>query len=279
MTDARDYQFITYAVTDGVAELVLNRPEKLNAFHLPMYHETCDAFERAQADDAVRVILLRGAGRAFCAGRDFSFSSQIQEDVGRDAWRREYKLWTPWTLDNNKVIVALIQGYALGGGGTLAWSADITLAAEGTKFGYPETRHGTAGKVMIWSWAFGPKVAKEIVASGRTILVDEALDMNLVNRVVPGDHLVEEGWTLAREIAAMPAGVPEIIKRMTNYASREMVRDVLDHRRYDLDTAEWDAAGVVPSPWMMNAEEALANHLRSRAGAAELESDGAENAA
>ncbi len=265
MTGSTDYQYITYAVTDGVAELVLNRPDKLNAFHLPMYHETCNAFERAQADDAVRVILLRGAGRAFCAGRDFSFSSQIQEDVGRDAWRREYKLWTPWTLDNNKMIVALVQGYALGGGGTLAWSADVTLAAEGTKFGYPETRHGTAGKVMIWSWAFGPKVAKEIVASGRSILVDEALDMNLVNRVVPADRLEEEGWKLAREIAAMPAGVPEIIKRMTNYASREMVRDVLDHRRYDVDTAEWDAAGVVPSLWMANAEETLAATLRAGA--------------
>jgi enoyl-CoA hydratase/carnithine racemase len=166
------YEFILYNVEDGIAELVLNRPEKLNAFHLPMYEEICSALASAEQDDAVRVILLRGNGRAFSAGRDFSYSSEIQQEE-RDAWRRRYRLFTRWTLLNNKMIVALVQGYALGGGGSLAVGSDITLAAAGTKFGYPETRHGPAGKTMIWSWAYGPKVAKETVASGRMITVEE----------------------------------------------------------------------------------------------------------
>jgi enoyl-CoA hydratase len=263
MTTSHDYQFIEYEVIDGVADLVLNRPDKLNAFHLAMYHEVCGALKRAEADDAVRVILLRAAGRAFSAGRDFSFSSELQDEVHRDAWRREYKLWTAWTLDNKKMIIALVQGYALGGGGSLAWCADITIAAEGTKFGYPETRHGTAGKTMIWSWAFGPKAAKEVVASGRMISVEETQHLNLVNRVVPADELLKEGWALARDIAALPAGAPEIIKRMTGYASRQIIRDVLDDRRFDVDSADWDAAGVVPSPWLMNAEAALQAHILS----------------
>jgi enoyl-CoA hydratase/carnithine racemase len=264
------YEFILYNVEDGIAELVLNRPEKLNAFHLPMYEEICSALASAEQDDAVRVILLRGNGRAFSAGRDFSYSSEIQQEE-RDAWRRRYRLFTRWTLLNNKMIVALVQGYALGGGGSLAVGSDITLAAAGTKFGYPETRHGPAGKTMIWSWAYGPKVAKETVASGRMITVEEVAHLGLVNRVVAADELLEEGWSLARDIAAMPAGLPQIVKRTVNYATRDMVRTIYDDRKFDVDSAHWDAAGVVPSPWMMSTNDAFHEHLRSRIRPSESE--------
>lgn len=257
------YQFIEYGVDDdGVAELVLNRPEKLNAFHLPMYEEICDALQSASDNDAVRVVLLRGNGRAFSSGRDFSYSAEIQEEE-RDAWRRRYQLFTKWTLINNKMIIALVQGYALGGGGSLAVGSDITIAAEGAKFGYPETRHGPAGKTMIWSWAFGPKVAKEVVASGRMITVDEAADLGLVNRVVPAERLLTEGWTLARDIARMPLGLPQIVKRTVNYACRDMIRTIYDDRKFDVDSAPWDAAGIVPSPWMINLQETLHRRLQA----------------
>jgi enoyl-CoA hydratase len=258
-----DYKFILYNVADGIAELVLNRPEKLNAFHLPMYEEICSAFESAEQDEDVRVILLRGNGRAFSSGRDFSYSSEIQQEE-RDAWRRRYHLFTRWTLLNNKMIIALVQGYALGGGGSLAVGSDITIAAAGTKFGYPETRHGPAGKTMIWSWAYGPKVAKETVVSGRMIAVEEAVHLGIVNRVVPPDKLLEEGWSLARDIAAMPSGLPQIVKRTVNYATRDMIRTIYDDRKFDVDSAHWDAAGVVPSPWMMSTYAALHENLASR---------------
>jgi enoyl-CoA hydratase/carnithine racemase len=260
------YEFVKYQVVDGVGEVVMNRPEKLNAFHLPMYEEICDALERAELDDAVRVILLRGEGRAFSAGRDFAFSAELQAEDGRDSWRQRYKLFTRWTLLNQKIVIALVQGYALGGGGSLAEGSDITIAATGTKFGYPETRHGPAAKTMIWSWAFGPKVAKEIVASGRTVTVDDAAHLGLINRVVPADELLAEGWNLAREIAGMPAGTSQIIKRRVNYASRDMLRTIHDDRKFDVDTAAWDAAGVVPSPWMQSAEEAFEQMLGAWGG-------------
>jgi enoyl-CoA hydratase/carnithine racemase len=256
-----DYQWVRYQVSDGIAEVVMNRPDKLNAFHLPMYEEICAALAAAEEDDGVRVILLRGEGRAFSAGRDFRYSADLQAEDGRDGWRRRYRMFTRWTLLNRKLIVALVHGYALGGGGSLAQGSDITLAATGTKFGYPETRHGPASKTMIWSYAFGPKVAKEIVASGRTLTVDEAAHLGLVNRVVPADDLLREGWALAREIAAQPAGSAQIIKRQVNWATRDMLRTIFYDRDFDVDTAPFDAAGIVPSPWMQNLEDVLAATL------------------
>jgi enoyl-CoA hydratase len=256
------YDYVLYRIEDGIAEIVLHRPDKLNAFHLPMYEEMCAAFEQAEADESVRVILLRGEGRAFCVGRDFTFSAELQEQQDQDAWRRKYKMFTRWTLLNEKMVIALVHGYALGGGGSLAAAADITIAAHGTKFGYPETRNGTASKSMIWSWLLGPKAAKEIVASGRTVDVDNLLHLGLVNRIVAGERLLDEGWKLAREIACMPVGVPEIVKRHVNFVYRSMVRGAYDDRKYDVDTASWDAAGVVPSPWMRNIENTLQSRLR-----------------
>lgn len=263
---SKEYEFIRYDVVDGVAELVLNRPEKLNAFHLPMYFEICGALEDAEKDDEVRVILLRGEGRAFSAGRDFSYSADIQEEQDRDAWRRTYKLYTRWTFLNDKMIVALVQGYALGGGGSLAVGSDITIAAEGTKFGYPETRHGPAGKTMLWSWAFGPKVAKEVVVSGRMITVEEASHLSIVNKIVPADRLLEEGWSLARDIAAMPWGVPQMMKRTINYACRDEIQIIFEDRKFDVDSAPWDAAGVVPSPWMLSAQTSFREYLSTLRG-------------
>jgi enoyl-CoA hydratase len=247
---------------DGVAVIVLNRPEKLNAFDLPMYEEICRAFQRAEDDPVVRVIVIRGEGRAFCSGRDFTYSAELQEGEDASAWRRRYKLFSRWTIANSKPTIALVQGYALGGGGSLAVGCDITVAAEGTKFGYPETRHGIASKTMLWAWALGPKRAKEIVTTGRTLGAREGLSAGLVNHVVPGDELIEFGMALAGDIAALPFGVPEIMKRHCNYAYRDMLRVTFQDRIFDVDTAAWDAAGVEPSPWRLSADAARARILQ-----------------
>jgi enoyl-CoA hydratase/carnithine racemase len=248
------YQFILYEVRDRVAYVTLNRPEKLNAFHLPMYHEIRAAMGEAEADRSVRVVVVRGAGRAFCAGRDFKYSADLQETAGVSAWRREYKLFGGVTFFHPKLTIAQVQGYALGGGGSLALSCDLTFAARGAKFGYPETRHGIASKTMAWSWTLGVKVAKEIVASGRLVPAEECLHLRLVNALLDDEQaLVAHVDRVAREIADAPEGVPEVVKRMVNWTSRDQGRMTVQDRQYDVDTAYWDAAGVEPSDWMSNA--------------------------
>jgi enoyl-CoA hydratase len=250
---APGFEFIKYEVREKVAYLTLNRPEKLNAFHLPMYHEIRRAFGQAEADGDVRVIVVRGAGRAFCAGRDFKYSADLQETSGVSAWRREYKLFGGFTWFHPKLTISQVQGYALGGGASLALLCDLTFAAFGAKFGYPETRHGIASKTMVWAWTLGAKVAKEIVASGRLISAEECLHLRLVNDVLPADQLEGHVDAVAQEVAASPPGVPELIKRMVNWSTRDQGRVTQQDRQFDVDTAYWDAAGVEPSDWMLSA--------------------------
>lgn len=251
--DSPGYEFILYEVKDRICFIILNQPLKLNAFHLPMYREICDALQCADADDEVRVVVLKGAGRAFSAGRDFKYSADLQTEDGVSAWRRGYKGFARVTFSNTKLLISQVQGYALGGGGTLALLCDLTFAATGTKFGYPETRHGIASKTMMWAWTLGLKVANEVVASGRLVPAEECLHLRVVNEVLPPDQLEARVNQVARAIADAPAGVPELVKRMVNWATRDQARVTHQDRQYDVDTAHWDAAGVEPSDWMLSA--------------------------
>ncbi len=270
MTTTAEYQYVLYEVDDGIAAITMNRPEKLNAHNLQMYNEVISAFQRAGEDDKVRVITVAGNGRAFCVGRDFTYSAELQEKDSVSAWRRAFKGFTRYTLLNEKVVIALVQGYALGGGGSMALGADITLAAPDAKFGYPETRHGIASKTMLWAWTLGVKRAKEIVATGRHISVAEAASLRLVNRMVPAEDLRREGRLLAEQIAAMPFGLPETVKKQVNYSIRDMIRVSYDNRKLEADTAAWDIAGVEPSEWLRGLRILRSEAVRT--GMAEMES-------
>jgi enoyl-CoA hydratase/carnithine racemase len=254
-------QAVLCATANGVCEITLNRPEKLNAFDLPMYKELMAHLEQAASDEAVRVVVIRGEGRAFCVGRDFRYSAELQANESADKWRHEYQGMFRWTLLQDKMVIALVQGYALGGGSALAFGADITIAAHDAKFGYPEIKHAIAGKTMLWPWMLGPKKSLEVLLSGGYITAAEGGRFGLVNRTVDAQNLKEEGTRLALEIASAPPGIPELVKRTVQHASRGMIRTAVDNRRYDTDTAYWDAAGVVPSPWMLSAMSARRSAL------------------
>jgi enoyl-CoA hydratase/carnithine racemase len=248
-----NFEFVEYETRDRIAYVTLNRPRILNAFHLPMYEEILAAFATAERDDEVRVIVVRGNGRAFCAGRDFKYSADLQLEGGQTVWRRRYKLFGGATWFNNKITIAQVHGYALGGGGSLALLCDLTFAAAGTKFGYPETRHGIASKTMVWPWTLGLKAANEVIASGRLITAEECVHLRLVNDVVPLDALPDRVDEVAQQIARLPTGVPEIAKRLINWVLRDQGRVTQQNRIYDTDTAHWDAAGVVQSEWLTSA--------------------------
>jgi enoyl-CoA hydratase/carnithine racemase len=250
---------VVYSVDQGVATIELNRPEKLNAFHLEMYESICSSLARADQDDAVRVIILRGRGRAFCTGRDLKYSADLQErgTLGRDAWRSTYKTFVPSIVLNRKMVIALVHGYAIGGGAAMAMAADMTIAAEGTMFGYPETRHGTAGKSILWPWHLGLKRSKELLVTGRLVPVEDLERRGLVNYVVPQERLGETGQEMALEVASAAYGVPELVKRSVNWVWRDIARLTYLDRLFETETADWDAAGVEPSPWAFSAKASL----------------------
>lgn len=211
-----EYQFLIYdKPEDGIARITLNRPEVLNALHVPLVEEIYDAAERASEDPEVVVLLYRGAGRSFCAGRDFKYSGQLQTEdpEGWFAWRRRYHGFGAQTWLHQKATIAQVQGHALGGGHNLAVGCDITIVAEDVRFGYPEARAGLLGGGRhIWNWFMGPKKTKEYLFTGRTFGAQEALTFGLVNQVVPNDKLEDAAMSMAQDIVKIERRNPGYIR-------------------------------------------------------------------
>lgn len=213
---AGDYRFLVYGrPEDGIVTLTLNRPEVLNAVNLGLLEEIYAAAERAAGDPAVVVLVYRGAGRAFCVGRDFKESGQLQvnDPDGWSAWRRRFRDFGPQTWLHPKATIAQVHGYALGGGQNLAISCDITICSDEARFGYPEARFGTlAGRRHLWNDLIGPKKTKEFLFTGRQFDAKEALRIGLVNQVVPLEGLEDTVMAMARDIVAIERRHPGYIR-------------------------------------------------------------------
>lgn len=189
--------------TDGVAEVVLNRPEARNALDLGMCHELRAVFEHLDADDTVRVVLLRAAGSAFCAGAD------LKERKGRDeSWVRSRRLasFAAYSAIERcaKPVVALVHGAVVGSGGEIAMSCDFIVAADDVTFWFPEPHWGTVGATQRLQRVIGKRKAKELLFTSRVMPIDEAAASGLVTRVVPAAELRSEGERIASAIAGAP---------------------------------------------------------------------------
>jgi enoyl-CoA hydratase/carnithine racemase len=212
---------ISYDVADGVATITLQRPDKLNAFTLTMCRELVAAADAADADDDVRVVLITGAGRAFCAGADLSlgadtFNEEANRDGGDDLGdiggvARDWGgVVTLRFAALRKPLIAAVNGVAVGVGATMTLPADIRIAAEGARFGFVFARRGITNDGAC-SW-FLPRVvgisqASEWVCTGRVFDAAEALSGRLVSRVVPADDLLPAARELAHEIAENTSAV------------------------------------------------------------------------
>ncbi len=248
------YENLIYEkVEDGIARITLNRPEVLNALNVPLLYEIYEAAEEAARDNEIAVLVYRGAGRAFCAGRDFKYSGMLQTEdpQGWYAWRRSWKGLGTQTWFHPKVTVAQVHGYALGGGLHLSVLSDITIAAEGTKFGYPEARYGIlAGEDHFWNLLCGPKKTKEWLLTGRNIDAKEAYEWGMINAVVPAEKLEETVMTLAKDLVTMERKNPGYLRANKWEVTRaypEMYRMAMPmyfsvesqaHREYFLATKE-----------------------------------------
>jgi enoyl-CoA hydratase/carnithine racemase len=202
-----DYQHIRYEVADAILTVTLNRPEKLNAFTPLMMRELIDAFERSDADDAVRVVIVTGAGRAFCAGADLSAGGETFDNTARDtlaSHRDGGGLVVLRIFESRKPVIAAVNGPAVGVGVTMTLPMDVRICSTAARFGFVFSRRGIVPEACS-SWflprAVGVAQAAEWVYTGRVFPAEEALAGRLVSKVVAPEALLETARTLAREIA------------------------------------------------------------------------------
>ena len=207
---------VLYEIDDKVGIVTLNRPDKLNAISPELQHALLDVFRKADVEPATSVVLLRAAGRSFCAGYDISAKTP-----GADDWRSspdkahahlhpqlEFEM-TPWLM--KKPVIAAVQGHVLGGGCELVMLCDLTIAADNATFGEPEVRFSSVGPAIVMPMIIGYKKARELLYFGDQIDAQTALSLGMINRVVP--------------LAELPRGEPALCEAAVVDLARGAVRD------------------------------------------------------
>ena len=215
------YEQIRYEVSDGILTLTLHRPDKLNAFTATMAKELIDAFDRADADDDVRVVVVTGAGRAFCAGADLSaggdtFDVRVRGGTREEAPRDGGGRVALRIYNALKPVIGAINGPAVGVGVTMTLPMDVRLASDSARFGFVFARRGItpeAASTWFLPRLVGPMQAAEWLYTGRVFPADEALAGGLVRSVYAGDELLPAAYAIAREIADNAAPVSVALSR------------------------------------------------------------------
>jgi 2-(1,2-epoxy-1,2-dihydrophenyl)acetyl-CoA isomerase len=225
---------ITTALANRIATITLNRPDKLNAFSGTMREDLLDALRNADADPACRVVVITGAGRAFCAGGDVDFMSGLQRagdvaafrkllDAGRDVVVQIASMAKP--------VLASVNGIAAGAGCNLALACDYRIASDAAKLGETFVKiglHPDWGGTWLLPRLVGRSRAAELLMTGRIVDANEALAIGMVDRVVPHAELASETEKLAQSIAAAPPIAVAGIKRALAAAERNDLRAQLD---------------------------------------------------
>jgi enoyl-CoA hydratase len=213
---------VTYQVDGRVGIVTLNRPNKLNAISVALREQLTEALQRADADELTRVIVLRGEGRCFSTGFDLGDGGP----PNKEAWQHDALKWhevlstglklqmLPWHLQ--KPVIASVQGHTLGGACELAMFCDITIAAENAIFGEPESRLSSAGPALVMPWIIGLKKARELLYLGDLIDAQTALQLGMINRVVPTPELVKASLTFAHRMALISSETLIATKRAIN---------------------------------------------------------------
>jgi enoyl-CoA hydratase len=210
-----DAELVQYEVSGGVAMVTLNRPEKLNALSRSLWTQLDAVFQKADQDEAVKVIVLAGNGRAFSVGADIAGGEDPTEPLPwlnfhQNHYRRQFAMW-----NSSKTIIAAIHGHAIGRGLELALWCDMVVASEDTKLGQTEVREGW----VVWSvvpWLVGPQKAKLFMMSGDLVSAVEAEKLGLVTKVVPAGTARDEAVRLARRLTNVPPVAARAVKQMVN---------------------------------------------------------------
>ena len=236
-----DYQYVIYEVQDAVARITLTRPEKLNVFDFPGQKGILDDFyaalEEAEDDDEVKVVVIRGAGRSFCAGHDLDSVGHVygmgtgQAGERRASQRMRLKVDRRWMerhlklLLFPKITIAQVHGHCVGEGTIMMEACDLAVVADDAQISHAEQRLGFAGSglnLLPLYLTVGMKRARDLLITGRTISGVEAVQMGLANRSVPPGELEQAVSELCSQIVLLPADGIAIGK-----ASNHWIMDIL----------------------------------------------------
>jgi enoyl-CoA hydratase/carnithine racemase len=268
---ATDFEQITTEVADGIQTITLNRPERLNAWTATMGRELIEAFDQADANDEVRVVIVTGAGRGFCAGADlatggetFDYRARAAEasllsSTGDGVPRDNGGQFTLRVFQSKKPVIAAINGPAVGVGATMTLPMDIRLAAEDAKMGFVFARRGIIPEACS-SW-FLPRVvgisrAMEWVSTGRVFSAQEGLEGGLIRSLHPKGELLEAARALASEIAENTAPVSVALARQLMWRMLGAEHPMIAHRA--------DSRGMFARGQSADAVEGITSFLEKR---------------
>lgn len=217
-----EYSEITYAAREAIATITLNRPRARNGYTTTMAEELAQAFEAADADDTIRVVVFTGAGDDFCVGGDLSDGSldldQIDERDG--FWKEPAGRCSMRIFNSRKPVIAAIDGAAVGAGSTICLPCDYRLASTRARFGFVFARRGMfpeAASTWFLPRLVGMGTALDWMVSGRTFDAQEAHAAGLVHRLYEPDELLERAYELAEELATRVAPVSAAVIRQMLY--------------------------------------------------------------
>ena len=269
------YQFIEYRASDGIGRVRLNRPEKLNALSRELQDELVDCMERADDDPDVRVMTLRGNGRAFCAGYDITPPSTPEAQAAARAQRDNIRAdihrmkRTPNTMNTilnlSKPVIVGVHGYCIAGGTDLAMHCDIIIAADDAQIGFPPVRSMGTPPTHMWTYMVGPQWAKWFLLTGESVSGSRAEELGLVWKSVPGEGLDAAVEDLARTMARIPWELLAANKSIVNKAMDLMGRFTLQYIAAETDAIAHQAP-IVKEFSRMAREEGLKSALEWRDG-------------
>jgi enoyl-CoA hydratase len=230
------YETILYARHGAIASITLNRPDRLNTIVRRMPAEIESAMATAVADEQVKVVIVRGAGRSFCGGFDFGEGFHGWDDLITTAGQwdpgKDFVFATAPTLaptrqfmsfwDSPKPVIAQVHGWCVGGGSDYALCADLVIASEDARIGTPYSRMWGAYLSGMWIYRLGLTRAKEYALTGRPLSGREAADVGLINRAVPFADLEETVWREAEQLASIPLSQLAAMKLVVNQAYDNM---------------------------------------------------------
>ena len=261
MTDPDAFEQITYAVENHVATITLNRPDKLNAFTATMARELLAAFDLSDADDDVRVVIMTGTGRGFCAGADLSEGGATfsYDESSGQAHRDGGGLVTLRMFESLKPIIGAINGPAVGIGATMTLPMDVRLASTHARFGFVFARRGIVPEAAS-SW-FLPKIvgisrALEWTLTGRIFDAAEALDGGLVRSTHAPDFLMAAATSLAAEIADNTSPVSVALTRQMMWR--------LSAADHPMEAHKVDSPGIASRGASADAMEGVMSFLEKR---------------
>lgn len=225
-------QPILYQIDESIARITLNRPEKKNALSDTLIAALKDSLKRAGNEEAVRVVMIKGAGSDFCSGADLSALQRIADSSIADNARDARSLMEVFTLirDLSVPVVAAVHGRALAGGCGLASACDIVLASASARFGYPEVKIGFVPAMVtaILRRNVSEKRAFELLTLGREITAGDAMEMGMVNRVFPDESFESDVTGYVNEFSNVSPSAVSLTKKLLYQMDGLSFRDALE---------------------------------------------------